>query len=447
MPETTPENITWRQMGRKLFGFLCSMRFSLVLLGIILAACAAGSVIPQNVPEAALTARFGSAFTPVILALGLNRVFTCWWFAALAALLCLNLFLCSVRRFAQMRRQYLHGFSLHDCLQKQNAAFTLPLAGADAAAVLRAAGFRTVQTEKADDKTYLYAVKNRLGVWGSWLCHLGMLLLIIGFAAGQLLTKEYVVYGIPGSTQPIGDSGYALTIDDFTIDLRDDYTVEQYTAALTVTAPGGGTASGTASVNHPLSAFGYQLYQDSTGWANYVDITFQGGLIGQDLLCTGEYTAPATLPDLVLLLNAFYPDFVMAEGGPATATPDLNNPYALYSLFYQNQMLAMDVTAMGAPITVDDYTFTLRDPVQYTLIVIRRDPTGLLVGLSALLILAGILLAFYFRPQEVWCAAGEDTLCARAAKAPALLKTELQSAVRRAGRQNGTAQPAPDDKE
>lgn len=435
MPEHPSDNISWRQVGRKVFAALCGMRFSLVLLGLIIAACIAGSIIPQKAGQAALAAQFGEGPARLFTALGLDDVFGCWWFVMLAALLCLNLILCSVRRLPQVLRQYRGAFGLAQRLQKQDADITLPLpAGVDAAAVLKSAGFGAVQTVQTDGGEYLYAVKNRAGVWGSWLCHLGMLLLILAFAAGRVLTKEYVVYGIPGSEQPIGDSGYTLAIDDFTIDLREDYTVEQYNAALTVTAPDGGAVSGTASVNHPLPAFGFQLYQDSTGWANYVDITYRGELIGQDLLCTGEYTAAPTLPELVLLLNAFYPDFVMTANGPATATPLLNNPRALYSLFYQNQMLGMDVTAMGTPVTADDYAFVLHDPVQYTLIVIRRDPTAWLAAGAALVMLAGILLAFYCRPQEGWCAVGGDTLCARAGKAPGLLETSLRAALNKSAR-------------
>ena len=422
MPEHPSDNVSWRQVGRKVLGAAAGMPFSLVLLALIVAACTAGSVIPQNAGEATLAAQFGEGPARLFVLLGLDHVFGCWWFVTLAALLCLNLTLCSVRRLPHVWRQWHGAFGPEARLQRQDANITLPLPAdtePDAAAVLKAAGFRAVQEREIDGIKYFYAVKNRLGVWGSWLCHFGMLLVILGFAAGQLLSVEYVVYGIPGSAQPVGDSGY---------------TVEQYTAALTMTAPDGGTVSGEASVNHPLSAFGFQLFQDSTGWANYVDITYQGENVGQDLLCAGEYTSPATLPDLVLMLNAFYPDFVMAESGPATATPELSNPYALYSLFYKGQMLAMDVTAMDTPITVDDYAFVLHDPVQYTLIVIRRDPTAWLVAAAALVMLAGILLAFYCRPQEVWCAAGGDTLYARAAKAPGLLKTELQAALHKNGR-------------
>ncbi len=58
----------------------------------------------------------------------------------------------------------------------------------------------------------------------------------------------------------------------------------------------------------------------------------------------------------------------------------------------------MDVAAMNAAVKVNEYDFVFRDPVQYTLIVIKRDPTELLVGAAAILMLLGIFMAFYWRP-------------------------------------------------
>ena len=86
----------------------------------------------------------------------------------------------------------------------------------------------------ADGREALFASKHRVGLWGAWVCHLGILLLILGFGLGQMTQKLYTVYGVPGTTRPIGDTEKALTIDDFRVDLRPDDTVEQYTADITV---------------------------------------------------------------------------------------------------------------------------------------------------------------------------------------------------------------------
>ena len=317
-----------RDSLRKALQFFISMKFSMFLLLVIIGVCVAGSIVSSP-----------------------KEYFRKWWVIALAGILCLNLFLCSVRR--------------------------LPVSV----------------------RNYKRAQKHRIGAFGSWLCHFGMLLIIIGFVAGDFLSKEYVVYGIPGSYQPAGDSGLWIAIDDFDVLLRDDYTVDQYVVSLTVTDEDGRTVSGEASVNHPLSAFGYELYQDSTGWANYVDIYKDEEPMRTDIVCVGEYTYPDDRPDLQVLFNKFYPDLAKAEDGSFySQTPLLNNPHSLFTVYYQGNIIGMDFTGMGAPVYINEYTFVFRDPCEYTLIVIRRDPTALFVGAAALMMLAGIFLAFYWRP-------------------------------------------------
>ena len=348
-----PKNSSVNGTAGKLFRFLRGMPFSFILLFIIIAACVAGSVIPQNGLEAVYTQRYGASWGGVILWLQLDHMFTCWWFIALAALLCLNLILCSVSRFPAVFRAW------------------------------KAGG------------------KKEFGVWGSWLTHLGLLLMIIGFSAGQILATEAVAYGIPGSTQPLADTGLTLTIDSFDVALREDNTVEQYTAALTVTNAAGEKRSGTASVNHPFEAFGYSFYQDSMGWASYVDIAKDGESVKTDLICTGEYTFPNDMPSLVLMFNKFYPDLARdADGSLYSVTPQLNNPHCLYSIYYDGNLMAMDLTEPGVPIPVHNYTFTMYDPVEYTLIVAKTDPTAWLVGVSSAVLLAGLFLSFYVRPWE-----------------------------------------------
>lgn len=63
-------------------------------------------------------------------------------------------------------------------------------------------------------------------------------------------------------------------------------------------------------------------------------------------------------------------------------------------------MLAMNFAEMGKKITVDAYDFVLRDPVEYTLIVINNDPTALFVGIASAFILVGLFMSFYLKPYE-----------------------------------------------
>ena len=410
---------------RRILRFLSGMRFSIVLLAVIIAGCAAGSVIPQGNGRA-VDAMFGSVGAGLVRALSLDRVFTAPWFLVCAALLCLNLLLCSILRFPQVLKKARRFRDPGRVPEDASASFSIPLTEPIELSKLGLKNVRTISGTNGSVRQF--SAMHAAGFWGAWLCHLGILLVILAFAAGRQLSREWVVYGIAGSEQPLGDSGYTLRIDDFRINLREDNTVEQYEADLAVTDPSRKKVTGTASVNHPLSAFGMDLYQDSTGWACYVDIantTDEGAAVKTDLICTGEYAWPDTQPALLLLFNKFYPDFAQTDDGLVTLSPLPNNPRMLYSVFYQEKMLTMNLTEPGKPIQVERYTFTMRDPVPYTLIVARRDPTALLAGAAAMILLLGIVLAFYVRPQEVW--SDGKMLWGRAEKAPKLLEASLRA--------------------
>ena len=84
-----------------------------------------------------------------------------------------------------------------------------------------------------------------------------------------------------------------------------------------------------------------KFYQNSTGWAAKVSVAKDGEPMQSEVVCAGEYLAVKDKPDLVIYLNAFYPDYVFTPGvGPATASGQLNNPAYLYSVYYQDQISA-----------------------------------------------------------------------------------------------------------
>ena len=395
-----------KRIAKKLF----SMRTALFILSLLIVACVAGSIIPQGEIEAYYTGYYPHRAGLFILLMGLDDVFHCWWFAALTLFLCVNLLGCNLLRFPALARQMKRGFTLERRLAGWNGAEDV-IISAPPEPLFERMGFRTPQTViQEDGKEYRYGVRNRIGVWGAWLTHLGMLIIIVGFALGQMYTVKYTVYGVPGQTKPVADTGYALTIDHFDVALREDETVEQYTSQLTLTnVSTGESQSGEASVNHPLSLFGMKLYQNSTGWAANVRIWKGTELLQEGILCAGEHVPVSGLEDLVLAFNAFYPDYVTdASGMPATASSQLNNPAYLYTLYYQEGVLGMNVLRDGERITVEDYTMIFSDPQPYTLIQLKRDPFTWLAGIGALVMMLALFLAFYLRTEELWAVRLED---------------------------------------
>ena len=388
---------------KKLFRFLFSMKFALILLGILLAACVAGSVLPQKEAASYYMSAYSQQAGGAILALGLDDVFHCPWFVVLAIVLCLNLLGCNLVRFPALLRRTGSGFTPEKYVSAGRHRELLHSTAPEA--LFTGSGFRNlVKGTDTDGRETLYSVKNKAGLWGAWLCHLGMLIVIIGFGLGQMRQEEYAVYGVPGQTKPVEGTPYELTVDDFEVALREDDTVEQYTASITMKdTRSGETQSGQTSVNHPTSLFGMRCYQNSTGWAANVQIYKDEDLIQETVLCAGEYVDVEDKEGLSIVFAAFYPDYVQAEDGtPRTASSKLNNPAYLYRLYYQNEILGMNVLMAKEVITVDAYTIIFKDPQNYTLIQIKRDPFTWLAAIGAVIVMIGLILAFYLRTAEVY---------------------------------------------
>ncbi|MDI9519727.1 MAG: cytochrome c biogenesis protein ResB [Bacillota bacterium] len=392
---------------KKILRVFSSMRLALILLGLIMLACVLGGIIPQGALLQDYQNVFGDTFSRVILFAGLDRVFTVWWFVLLIGLLLVNLFLCSLIRFPSTLKLYREGFNLSNCLLQKKPSFELSVPAGSSRDFLKKLGFKKPLFQTVDGVHYLYQSRNRLGVWGSWLSHLGMLVIVVGFALGQLLHVDTSIYGVPGQTKQVEGYDIAVQIDAFEIILRDDHTVEQYIADLTIHHLKDNTSvKGQSKVNHPLQAYGMSFLQNATGWAVKVS-SFKGEeLLDERIICAGESMELKDLnedhTDLALVVHAFYPDVIMTPAGPRTKSPYLNNPAALFSLYYQGKLVGQDLAGMGYDIKASDYRFVLSSPQPYTLIQIVSDPSLPLVLAGGVLMLIGFFLAFYLRPQQVW---------------------------------------------
>ena len=340
---------------KKIWKFLSSMQFAMILLFIMIAACAAGSFVSQGQDLAWYAARYGERTAGGIVALGLDDVFHSWWFILITVFLCANLVLCNLIRFPSLLRR---------------------MASASGA-------------------------RKKAGIWGAWICHLGVLLLIIGFGLGQMLKEEYSIYGVPGDVRMIGNTGYAAEINDFRTDKKEDGSVIQYTSDITVRELASGKSEeGSVSVNHPASLFGMKFFQNSTGWAADMHVAKDGKEIQRETVCAGDFLAFEDKPDLVVSFNRFYPDYDPERAMTISMeTDEITNPAYLYTAYYQGQFLGMNALLESEELTIDEYTVTFSDPQPFTLIQIKKDPFAPLAFAGGLVTLLGLVLAFYVKPN------------------------------------------------
>ncbi len=268
------------------------MGFAITLLVVLAAACVVASFVTQGQSAAWYAEAYGEGTAKLIVGLGLDDAFHSWWFLTLTAFLCGNLLLCNLTRLkpliARTKREADPAAALSGPADAACEAVADPLP------LFERLRLPKPKAYEIEGKRVLFSGKNRLGLWGPWVCHLGILLLILGFTLGQLTHREYTVYGVPGDTKPIGDTGYYLTIDDFEVQLREDDTVAQYVADITVfRAPQGSTTvpdsvSDTVSVNHPARLYGFKVYQNSTGYAARITVNEEGTPLQTTVVCAGE---------------------------------------------------------------------------------------------------------------------------------------------------------------
>lgn len=338
---------------KKIRRFLGSMPFAIALLVLLAAVCGIASAIPQNQPAEWYRTQYGEQAGSLIVGAHIDDAYHSKWFLILSCALCLSLLMCNLTRIRPLVRR----------------------------------------TREAKE--------GKAGIWGAWVCHLGILLLIAGFIAGQMTHEEYTVEGLPGDTVPLGNTGLTVIINDFSIDWRDDGSAEQYTADITVFDGNGREKSGQSSVNHPASLLGYDFVQNSAGWAADVTVMKDNSVIQQETLCTGEYIAFADDPDIFIQLLQFYPNYDGTTGiaSPMASTYPEHPGYhvRLYDRFGARSDIILE---KDQRMNLNrQYSVEFSNPSNYTLLAASRDRFEWVVMTGAVFILAGLVMAFYMKKR------------------------------------------------
>ena len=422
-------------MLKKIWKFISSMRFAIALLALLAVACSVSSLIEQNQTYAWYARNYSERRAALIMALRLDDAFHSGWFIAIIAFLCLNLLLCNLLRLPRLVRRTRAEGRPEGALGQAGDVCAAGL-GDPGAAFVRLHMPHPVACVTEDGRDALFASRNRAGLWGAWVCHLGILLLILGFGLGQMTQRQYTIDCVPGQSRPIGSTGYALGVDDFNIERYADGNPSQYVSDITVYDLSGGDDAGKSariSTNHPASLYGMRFYPYATGWAARADVYKDGQPLQQEIVCAGGLLPVADLPELVIYLKALYPDYPAGDGGvPVIDIDQATHPAYDYAVYYKAQMVGADVLTADETITVNNYTVAFSQPRRYTEILVKRDlftPLALAGGLLALL---GLVLALYVQPSKVWAIREPDgswTLRGQSRKGGALFRERFERAV------------------
>jgi cytochrome c biogenesis protein len=364
-PPTGPPALGPLELARWAWRQLTSMRTALVLLFLLALAAVPGSVVPQRNIDAVAVRNWHEQhpqLAPVYDALGLFDVYGSPWFAAVYILLMVSLVGCVLPRLkVYWKAMRARPPRAPRNLSRLPESRTFTLDEPSDAALVRAAAVlrqRRYRVEAASDS--VAGERGYLREAGNLVFHFSILVVLVGFALGQL-------YGYKGGVITVVGQGFSNSLsqyDDFApgtlfspdqlapmnLTVKDFHVKfltsgpnmgqpESFSADLAYSEePGAQQQSYDLAVNHPLSLDGVSVFLVGHGYAPVVtvrdgngDVAYKGPVVflpqDSSFASFGVVKVPDAAPEQLGFEGLFLPTygFTMARG-PFSQFPDALDP-------------------------------------------------------------------------------------------------------------------------
>jgi cytochrome c biogenesis protein len=270
--------------------------------------------------------------------------------------------------------------------------------------------FRRQQVVDTADATYVYGDRNQYMKMATLLTHTGLVLFLTAGAVTVAAGFETVVFVGEGQTAPVravGTPGNLLVKNHaFDAPRRPDGTFADYSTDLSVYRDGQEVERKTIRVNDPLTVEGFVFHQNTFGPTADLTIRDASGalvwdgplLLDDELLGQpqGFMTIPGAAVGLVAVLSEGAdgtPQLVLQGVGPDEADSG-QNPTLFLATIPVGVSTDPEVTA-GHAIHWDGVG-------AWTGMVIKNDPGQPIVWIAFVLLIAGLVLTFYFPRRRAW---------------------------------------------
>ena len=380
---------------KKVFNFLRSMRFGIILLVLIALCSIVGTVIPQG-REIAWYAQTYRSFHGYILLLRLNRIFESWYFIALLVLLCLNLSLCSILRIRTVVKA-----AKGDTERAAKTPDTVHLTPEGTEKLREYLTDMHCRAESVGEA--IVWRRHSFGRYGTFITHLSILLTVI-FGALALYTPTVTDRDCMPGESVFMDDGTEIHVHDFR--MADDTGRLDYQSHVQITLPDGRRSEiAELKVNHPFSFGPWKLFQQTFGTAGSVTVTDLENGGSDDFLLTEQSYLSADGKSGILY-DTLYPDFIRDPGGEVTLITITQGsyPHPIYQAeTFSDGVFTPVLAEPGDELTVNNLRFRFNAPVDYPGIRIKhvsRLWNGALVAAFTLMI-AGLYITFFYEPVLV----------------------------------------------
>ena len=255
-----------------------------------------------------------------------------------------------------------------------------------------------------------FADKNNWARRGVLVAHVGFLIIAIGTTiywakgySGQFAVLSGETATIPENGATIALRRFAYRIDPIQTKAGTVYQPIDYVSNATVTGKDGVPREAVIRVNQPYDVDGTLVYQATYGFAIDFRLTKDGRPVaGPDHpLKEGEgFVIPGTAR--AVQYTRFVGTIDRATGQPA-ADPRPNDPGVVVQAFDGDRPVGSALLALGQPVGLGaGYALTAQRYILYSGFQYRYDPGIPVVGIGALVLLAGLCISFYFLPARLF---------------------------------------------
>ena len=371
-----------------------------------------GVIVDQGKDAAIYFDTYPAAIARAILRLGFDNIYHSPWYIGIIALILISLTVCTFKRVIPARLPPLRPVKI----EKIPLHAQIELRGEESDVRARVEGFFrsrgwSVRARAFDGTEWSFADRHNWARRGVLIAHLGFVII----AAGTTLYWAKGFSGetaiVTGQSAQIPQTNAILHLDDFRYTIKPILTKSgmvyqpvDYVSHVTVTGRDGVARPMTVRVNHPIDIDGTLYYQASYGFATEFAFTRNGKAVPgftDVVLKEGEHVdLPGTHDSLVY--DRFVPTIDKTTGMPA-ADPRVSDPGVILTLSPaggQGQSALVSLRspiALGGGWSVVPQRYLLYSGFQY-----RYDPGIPLVGIGALVLLAGLVISFYFLPARLY---------------------------------------------
>ena len=401
--------------GKKFIKIVSDLRLAIILLLVIAIFSITGTIIEQNqsvnyyqlnYPQK--PALLGFLTWQVLLNIGLNHVYTTWWYLSILVLFGMSLIACTFRR----QLPALKAVNLWKYYDKPQQFNKLAIS-----AEIKTESLNQIES-KLSEKGYrvyqkasvLYAQKGISGRIGPIIVHIGMILVLLGALWGAFtgfFAQEFISSGDTFTINNFIEAGkftnlnnaqsFQVKVNNFRIDYTQTGSVDQFYSDLSViNRKGEELEHKTIFVNEPLRYKGITFYQTTWGIAG----------IKVQLNNSPIFNLP------MVELKSENQGRVWGTWIPLK--PDLSEGVSLIAKDLQGTMFLYDMQGKlvqairpNMPLEINGVNVNVLELIGSTGLQIKSDPGVPIVYFGFALLMIGVVMS-YISFSEVWALQKDD---------------------------------------